>query len=177
MGILWIWILHPQIGPINVFLGALGLPKPGWLADPPWAIPAMLLISLWSGWGGNRMLIFLAGLQGVPEELYEAAKIDGAGTWSRFRHVTLPMISPTMLFNLVLGVIGALKVFSLAYVATKGGPSYATWFVALHIYTQAFDYYRMGYGAALAWLFALMVMAFTFFQLRLSRQWVFYAGA
>lgn len=176
MAILWTWLLHPQIGPINTFLGNIGLPKPGWLADPKWAIPSLILMSLWAGWGGNRMLIFLAGLQGVPQELVEAAEIDGAGTWAKFRNVTLPMISPTMLFNLVLGVIGALKVFSMAYVATKGGPSYATWFFALHIYSQAFDYYRMGYGTALAWLFTVLVLTFTFIQLRFSSRWVFYAG-
>jgi multiple sugar transport system permease protein len=134
------------------------------------------MISLWTGWGGNRMLIFLAGLQGVPQELMEAAEIDGAGRWARFRNVTLPMISPAILFNLVLGVIGALKVFSTAYVATRGGPSYATWFFALHIYFQAFDYYRMGYGTALAWIFTLIVLIFTLLQLRLSERWVYYVG-
>ena len=176
MAILWSWLLHPMMGPVNTVLGKLGLPRPGWLADPTWAIPSLIIMSLWAGWGGNRMLIFLAGLQGVPQELIEAAEIDGAGRWAKFRNVTLPMISPSILFNLVLGVIGALKVFSMAYVATKGGPMYATWFFALHIYSQAFDYYRMGYGSALAWLFAIVVLIFTFLQLRFSERWVYYAG-
>ena len=176
MAILWTWLLHPAIGPINVMLGNLGLPQPGWLADPRWAIPSMILMSLWAGWGGNRMLIFLAGLQGVPESLYESAEIDGAGAWAKFRNVTLPMISPTILFNLILGVIGALKVFSLAYVATKGGPEYATWFFTLHIYTNAFAYFQMGYGTALAWIFTIVVLFFTIIQLRLSDRWVYYAG-
>jgi ABC-type sugar transport system permease subunit len=112
----------------------------------------------------------------VPQELMEASEIDGAGTWSKFRNVTLPMISPTLLFNMILGVIGALKVFTLAFVATQGGPSYATWFYALHIYQQAFAYFRMGYGAALAWIFVLVLLAFTFLQLYFSKRWVYYAG-
>ena len=122
------------------------------------------------------MLIFLAGLQGVPQELYEAAEIDGAGNWAKFRSVTLPMITPTLFFNLILGIIGALKVFTLAFVATLGGPSYSTWFYALHIYRQAFEYFRMGYGSALAWIFVIVLLFFTFIQLRLSQRWVYYAG-
>src|SRR5690606_25531543 len=103
-------------------------PGPGWLTSKDWAMTALIIITLWGMVGGNYMLIFLAGLQGVPQELYEAADIDGASGWAKFRAVTIPMISPTLLFNLILGVIGALKVFTLAFVATKGGPSYATWF-------------------------------------------------
>ena len=116
-------------------------------------MPALIIIALWASIGGNAMMIFLAGLQGVPQELYEAAEIDGAGALGRFRHVTLPMISPTIFFNLVLGMIGALQVFTLAFVATKGGPAYATWFYALHIYKKAFQYFKMGYASALAWIF------------------------
>ena len=122
------------------------------------------------------MLIFLAGLQGVPQELYEAAEIDGAGAWAKFRSVTLPLITPTLFFNLILGIIGALKVFTLAFVATLGGPSYATWFYALHIYRQAFEYFRMGYGSALAWIFVVILLIFTLIQLSLSKRWVYYAG-
>jgi multiple sugar transport system permease protein len=177
MAIVWSWLLHPEAGPINLVLKGIGLPQPGWLTKREWAIPSIILISLWAGWGGNRMLIFLAGLQGVPDELYDASKVDGAGAWRRFLHVTLPMISPTMLFNLVLGVIGALQVFSLAFIATAGGPAYATWFFALHLYRQAFEYHRMGYGSALAWVFAFILVTLTLIQLRLSGRWVFYAGA
>ncbi len=176
LALLWVWLLHPTVGPINTMLGAIGIDGPGWLTSKDWAIPALILISLWSGIGGNGMLIFLAGLQGVPQELYEAAEIDGAGPWTKFRHVTLPMISPTLLFNLILGIIGALKVFTLAFVATNGGPSYATWFYALHIYRQSFEYFRMGYGSALAWIFVIILMIFTYVQLTLSRRWVYYAG-
>ena len=176
LAVLWIWLFHPSVGPINLMLGWIGIDGPGWLASKQWALPALIIISLWAALGGNTMLIFLAGLQGVPQELMEAAEIDGAGRMSKFWNVTLPMISPTLLFNLILGVIGALKVFTLAFVATQGGPSYATWFYALHIYNQAFAYYRMGYGAALAWIFVLVLLIFTFIQLYTSRRWVYYAG-
>ncbi len=176
LALLWLWLFHPTIGPINMGLALVGLPGPGWLTDAHWALPALIIISLWATIGGNTMLIFLAGLQGVPASLLEAAELDGAGRWAKFRQVTLPMISPTMLFNLILGVIGALKVFTLAFVATNGGPSYATWFFALHIYQQAFAYFKMGYGSALAWIFVVMLLVFTVAQLRLSRRWVYYAG-
>ncbi len=176
LAVLWIWLFQPTIGPINAALGAVGIPGPGWLQSKDWALPALIIISLWAGIGGNTMLIFLAGLQGVPRELYEASEIDGAGRWAKFRNVTLPLISPTMLFNLILGIIGALKVFTLAFVATSGGPSYATWFYALHIYRQSFEYFRMGYGSALAWIFVVVLMIFTYIQLVSSRRWVYYAG-
>jgi multiple sugar transport system permease protein len=176
LALLWAWLFHPTVGPINLALGFVGITGPGWLADKSWALPALIIISLWASMGGNGMLIFLAGLQGVPESLMDAAEIDGAGRWQKFLNITLPMISPTLLFNLILGVIGALKVFTIAFVATKGGPSYATWFFALHIYQQAFSYFRMGYGSALAWLFVIMLLVFTYIQLTISRRWVYYAG-
>jgi multiple sugar transport system permease protein len=174
--ILWTWLLHPEVGPINYLLASVGLPKPGWFASPQWALPSIILVSLWMYWGGNTMLIFLAGLQGIPQEMYDAAAVDGAGAWSRFRHVTVPLLSPTIFFNLVLGVIAALKVFSLAYVATQGGPAWATWFFALHIYRNAFEYFEMGYASALAWIFAAILLLLTVLQLRLARRWVYYAG-
>ena len=176
LALLWTWLFHPTVGPINLALGAVGLEGPGWLASESWALPALILITLWGQVGGNGMLIFLAGLQGVPDPMMDAAKIDGAGAWARFRHIVVPMISPTILFNLILGVIAALKVFTLAFVATKGGPQYATWFLALHIYNQAFEYFRMGFASALAWLFVAMLLVFTYVQLKLSNRWVYYAG-
>lgn len=174
--LLWSWLLQPEIGPVNLALGAVGIPGPKWLASSQWALPSIMIINLWASIGGNTMIIFLAGLQGVPESLLDAAAIDGAGPWSKFRHIVLPMISPTFLFNLVLGVIGALKVFTTAFVATNGGPAYSTWFFALHIYQQAFSFLKMGYGSALAWVFVVVVLFFTFIQLSLSRRWVYYAG-
>jgi ABC-type sugar transport system permease subunit len=112
----------------------------------------------------------------VPRELEEAAIVDGAGVWTKFRHVTLPMITPTLFFNLILGVISALQVFTVAFVATTGGPNYGSWFIALHIYQQAFSYLRLGYGATLAWLFLALVLALTMLNLAFSRKWVFYRG-
>lgn len=176
LALVWTWLLHPQLGPLNIALGWVGIQGPGWLADKLWALRSLVLMALWAGVGGNQMLIFLAGLQSVPRELLEAAQIDGAGPWARFRHVTIPMISPTLLFNLILGIIGALKVFTLAFVATNGGPSFSTWFYALHIYNQAFNYFRMGYASALAWIFVVILMVFTYLQLHLSRRWVYYGG-
>jgi multiple sugar transport system permease protein len=173
--ILWIWILHPKLGPVNWLLEQIGIQGPGWMSSAEWAMPTVILIGLWGSLGGNRMIIFLAGLQGVPKELYEASDIDGARQWDKFRHVTLPMISPTMLFNLILGVIGALQVFNIAFIATNGGPAFATWFFALHIYRQAFEYFSMGYGSALAWIFALGLLVLTYVQMKSSR-WVYYAG-
>lgn len=173
---LWKYLMHPRVGLINSLLSHIGIQGPGWLQDPKTALMSVVLIGLWGSMGGNRMLIFLAGLQGVPRELYEAAELDGAGSMSRFFNVTLPMISPTVLFNLILGVIGALQVFTVAFAATGGGPSYATWFYALHIYRQGFEYFRMGYASALAWIFAVGLLLFTWLQMSLSERWVFYAG-
>jgi len=178
MATLWVWLMNPQIGPLNYALGYLGWPRDfPWLTSAKTVIPSLAIMGLWSGLGGNNMLIFLASLQGVPQELHEAASIDGAGSWSRFRFVTLPMISPAMFFNLVLGIINALQVFTQAWVATDGGPFYASWFFALHIYQQSFSYFRMGYGSALAWIFAVIVMALTIANVRLSDRWVYYGGA
>jgi multiple sugar transport system permease protein len=174
--LLWSWLLQPEIGPVNLLLGLVGIHGPTWLTSTKWALPSIMIINLWASFGGNTMIIFLAGLQGVPESLVDAASIDGAGPWSKFRHIIFPMISPTIFFNLVLGVIGALKVFTTAFVATNGGPAYATWFFALHIYQQAFSYFKMGYGSALAWIFVVILLFFTYLQITLSRRWVYYAG-
>lgn len=174
--LLWKWILQPDVGLMNFALAKIGIQGPQWLGSMEWAIPSLIIMALWGSIGGNRMMIFLAGLQGVPQELYEAADIDGASSWDKFRHVTVPMVSPTIFFNLVLGVIGALRVFTSAFVATGGGPAYATWFYALHIYQNAFQYFQVGYAAALAWLFFIVMFSFTYFQFRASARWVYYAG-
>jgi multiple sugar transport system permease protein len=177
LAVLWIYLLQPRLGPMNHFLRQLGIENPpDWLAARDSALYSITMINAWAALGGNTMLIFLAGLQGVPEELYDAATIDGAGIWSKFWHVTLPMISPVLLFNLILAIIASLKVFTTAWVATQGGPAYATWFFALHIYNQAFLYFRMGYGSALAWILATILICFTLFQLWSSKRWVHYEG-
>jgi multiple sugar transport system permease protein len=175
--ILWSWLLHYKVGLVNHLLSMVGIQGPRWLGSQQWAIPSIILIGLWTGIGGGRMIIFLAALQGVPIEFYEAAEIDGAGWWSKFRSITLPMISPTIFFNMVLGIIGALQVFATAYITTKGGPGRATWFYALHLYTHAFEYFDMGYACALAWLMFVVLLGFTLIQLRLSDRWVYYAGS
>ena len=175
--VLWVWMLQPDWGPVNRILWqTVGIQGPRWFQDPEWGIPALISLALWTSVGGTRMIIFLAGLQGVPEELYDAAAIDGAGHWARFRHVTLPMITPTIYFNLILGIIAALQVFTAALVATEGGPAYATWFYALHIYKQAFQFFNMGYASALAWLFAILIIVLTWVQTRIAKSWVYYAG-
>jgi multiple sugar transport system permease protein len=174
--LLWVWVLQPDFGLVNYLLEMVGIKGPAWFGSTEWAIPSLAMIALWNGIGGNRMMIFLAGLQGVPSELIDAAEVDGANTWQRFRHVTLPMITPTLYFNLVLGVIGALQVFTTALIATGGGPAYATWFYALHIYTNAFLYFSMGYASALAWIFFVVMFALTYVQVHVSSRWVYYAG-
>ncbi|HEY3082542.1 MAG TPA: sugar ABC transporter permease [Chloroflexota bacterium] len=176
LGIVWLWLLNPKLGAFNSLLRMVGVGEFPWMTDADTVIPSLILVSLWASAGGSGMVIFLAGLQGVPKELEEAALVDGANIWQRFRHVTLPMITPTIFFNLILGVIGALQVFALAFVATQGGPSYGSWFYTLHIYKQAFDYQRLGYGAALAWLFLALVLLLTLINFAFSRRWVYYRG-
>ena len=176
--VLWGWIFNADVGPINHWIRTItgSDNAPGWFRDPDWAMTGLIIMAMWGAIGGNTMLIFLAGLQGVPQELYDAAVVDGAGLWAKFRNVTLPMLTPTIFFNMVLGIIGALRVFAAAYVATQGGPAYSTWFYALHIYTRAFQYFEMGYASALAWIFFFVLFVFTYVQFRQSRRWVYYAG-
>jgi len=174
--LLWRWMLNPDVGLVNWLLAQIGIKGPGWLASTEWAIPSLAVIGLWASVGGSRMIIFLAGLQSVPNELLEAAEIDGAGRWAKFRNVTLPMLTPTIFFNLILGIIFALRTFEVAFVATNGGPARATWFISLHIYQNAFVSFDMGYASALAWLFLIVLLAFTVISFRTSDRWVFYAG-
>ncbi len=174
--ILFPWLLHPDFGPVNVVIRKFGVAAPGWFSDRRYAIPAMVIMALWLGVGGTRMIIFLAGLQGIPQELYDAASIDGANAWQRTTHVTIPLLTPTIYFNLVLGVIGALQIFAAAFITTGGGPGYATWFFNLHIYKHAFDFLNMGYACTLAWIFAAVIIVLTVIQQRLSGRWVFYYG-
>jgi multiple sugar transport system permease protein len=178
LAIVWTYLLQPTLGPVNHFLRGMGIENPpAWFTSRDTALYSVTMINIWAAVGGNTMLIFLAGLQGVPQELYDAAAIDGAGPIAKFRNVTLPLLTPTIFFNMVLAIIGALKVFTTAWVATQGGPSYATWFYGLHIYNQSFQYFYMGYGSALAWLLAVILIIFTTFQVVTSRRWVHYEGA
>ena len=154
-------------------LQRLGAPEPpGWLSDPLWSKPALVVMSFWGV--GAPTIIFLAGLQGVPRQLYEAAEIDGAGRFGRFRHVTLPMISPLIFFNLVMGFIGATQVFVQVYIMTEGGPEDSTLFYVLYLFKQAFQYLKFGYGAAMAWLLFFIILAATLLQFAFGRKWVHY---
>lgn len=170
--ILWIWIFNPYYGLLNICLKALGIAGPNWLGSRQWAKPALILMSFWHI--GGQMVIYLAGLQGVPEALYDAAEVDGAGWWGKTRHVTVPLMTPTILFNLVMGLIGSFHVFTSALIMTSGGPAKATLFYMLHLYRNAFVYFRMGYASALAWMLFIIVFVLTLVQLRLSDLWVYY---
>ncbi|HEV8636713.1 MAG TPA: sugar ABC transporter permease [Chloroflexota bacterium] len=174
--LLWIWFLSPEFGPLNSLLRAVGIEGPPWLGSPDWSKPALILMSLWGAVGGTTMIIFLAGLQGIPAELYEAAEIDGANAWQGFVNVTLPLLSPAVFFNLVVGMIAAFRVFTAAFVATGGGPLYSTMFYMLHLFNNAFVFLHMGYASALAWLFVLLVLALVVVQVRMATRWVYYEG-
>jgi multiple sugar transport system permease protein len=175
--LLWRWMLNPDVGLVNFLLSQVGIKGPGWLNSIEWAVPALVLMGLWASVGGSRMIIFLAALQDVPQELLEAAEIDGAGRWAKFTNITLPFITPSIFFNLVLGIIFALRTFEVAFVSTAGGPARATWFISLHIYQNAFVSFDMGYASALAWLLFLLLFGLTYIQFLFSGRWVFYAGA
>jgi len=154
--VLWAWILNSDFGLLNALLHVFGIRRILWLQDPDWALPALVLMSLW-GLGGG-MVIYLAGLQGIPNEFYEAAEIDGAGAWAKLWHVTLPLMSPVIFFNLIMSIIGTFQIFTAGYLITNGGPQNATLFYVLYLWRNAFLYLNMGYAAALAWvLFAIII--------------------
>lgn len=179
VSILWLWIFNPEFGLLNTALHAIGIEGPLWLQSETWAKPALVLMSLW-GVGGS-MIIFLAALQGVPHELYEAAELDGAGSMRRFLHITLPMISPALFFSLVMGLIGGFQVFTQAFVMTgtaqpgsEGGPNNATLFMVLYLYKKAFMDFKMGYASAIAWVLFFIILALTLVQRRFGQRWVHY---
>ncbi|NUQ04494.1 MAG: sugar ABC transporter permease [Anaerolineae bacterium] len=162
--LLWAWMFNTEFGLINSFIRALGGSKIAWLQDPAWAMPAFVILSLWGS--GASMIIFLAGLQGIPDIYYEAAEIDGAGRWAKMRHITLPMMSPIFFFNLVIGFINSFQVFVIGYLITDGGPQNSTLFLVLYIYRSAFQNLKMGYAAALSWLLfgILLVLSLIIFR-------------
>ncbi len=175
-GVVWVFIFHPNQGILNRLLGLAGIPGPAWTASVDWALPALIIMGLW-GFGG-AMVIFLAGLQDVPRSLYEAAELDGASSFQQFRHVTFPTVSPVIFFNLVMGLIGAMKAFDSAYVfgltgaGIPGGPARATLFYALNLYQKAFNYFHMGLASAMAWLLFLVILLLTWLNFRLAKKWV-----
>ena len=169
----WWWMLNPDSGLINAALARIGIvPGPRWLVSPRWALPAVIMMGVWGS--GGSMLIFLGALQGVPHELYEAAMLDGATALRRFFNITLPMISPTIFFSIVMGLIGAFQIFSETYLMTQGGPNNATLTYVLLIYRKTFEHLRFGYGSALAWILFLILMFFTLLVFKSSDVWVYY---
>ncbi len=171
--LIWNWLYSPNFGPINYALGAIGIDGPPWLASTTWAMPAIIVMSVWKGFGIN-MLIFLAGLQGIPQELLEAAMIDGATRWQRFWRVTWPLLTPTTFFVLVISCIASFQVFEQVYIMTEGGPAYATTVLGLFIYLNAFRYNNMGYAAAAAYLLFALILVITLIQFRLQNRWTHY---
>lgn len=166
VAIVWRYLYHPRVGLLNQLLGALGVPPIDWLGDPAWAMPALILLAIWKGFGFN-MVIFVAGLQAIPERLYEAARLDGANAWQQVRFVTLPSLAPTAFFVAVMTMIGSLQLFAEPYVMTQGGPSFATLSVVLLMFQEGFRYWNMGYAAAIAFVLFAILLAGTALQLRL----------
>lgn len=174
VALLWRWLFAADFGLFNSLLAMVGIEGPAWLSDSRTALPALIIMSLWAVGGG--MIIYLAGLQSVPTEMYEAAQLDGANTAQRFWNITVPMISPVIFFQTVMGLIGALQTFTQAYIMTDGGPMNATLFFLLYLYRNAFQYFHMGYASALAWLLFAYILALTLLLLRSSSAWVYYEG-
>jgi multiple sugar transport system permease protein len=170
--LLWMLIFQADFGLANYVLDELGLPRQLWLLDPAQAKPVLVFMYLWGV--GASMPIFLAGLKGIPAEMYEAAKIDGAGRWQSFRNITLPLLSPVIFFVVMTGFIAGFQVFTAAYIATAGGPANSTRFFVLHLYDTAFKFFRMGYASAMAWLLFVIVLAFTLAQFAVARRLVYY---
>jgi multiple sugar transport system permease protein len=183
----WLWMLNPQFGFVNNLLGLVNIAGPAWFQDPAWSKPALVLLGIWTS--GQAIIIYLAAMQDVPRSLYEAAEIDGAGPLRRVINITLPMITPAFLFNVVIGIIGAFQYFTQAFIAggtgsgagsstgiAAGAPQDSTLFVVLHLYNNAFGYLRMGYASAIAWVLTAIILAITLAVLRSSGRWVYYGG-
>ncbi len=170
--VLWAWIFNTEFGLLNVVLRAIGLTKVKWLQEPSWALVAMIVMSLWGV--GSSMIVFLAGLQGIPDIYYEAAEIDGAGRWQKLRYITIPVMSPVIFFNLIMGIIGSFQVFTAGFLITDGGPQNGTLFLVLYIYRNAFEYLNMGYAAVLSWVLFGIIAIFTFLVFKYYGSQVYY---
>lgn len=174
-GLVWVWLFNPDFGLFNYLLYLLtGLQGPNWLGSERWVMPAMIISGLWGM--GAGVIIFLAALQNIPQELHEAAELDGANILRRFWHVTVPLLSPVILYNLLIGMIGALQTFARIYVMTRGGPNYASYFYNLYLYDNAFSYFKLGLASAQAWILFVVIMILTVIALRTSGRWVYYSG-
>lgn len=174
VALLWRWLFSGEFGLINAMLSYIGIDGPSWLGDPQWALRSLVGMSLWGV--GSGAIIYLAGLQGIPTDLYEAAEVDGARNWDRFWKITLPMMTPVVFFQLVVGAIAALQVFTQAFIMTSGGPANSTLFLLLYLYQNAFTYWRMGYASALAWLLFAYILILTLIMQFTSKRWVYYEG-
>lgn len=172
--VIFVWILNPQIGLVNGLLKQVGITGPAWLQDTQWAFWSLVFMSLWAV--GGSMIIYLAGLKDIPTTLYEAAIIDGANAWQRTIHVTLPMLTPVIFFNLIMGVIGSFQYFTQAFIMTQGGPEDSTHFYALYLFNRAWRYLDMGYASAMAWILFIIVMSLTLFIFRTHHRWVHYGS-
>lgn len=173
ISLMWLWIYNPEFGVLNFLLRQIGIKGPAWLSSTTWAMPAVIIMAVWRGLGYS-MLIYLAGLQGIPDVYYEAAAIDGAGRWAKFWHITVPLLSPTTFMLLILSIIGAFQVFEYTYVMTGGGPVYSTLTMVLYVYNNAFRDFQMGYASALAYILFFILLILTIIQFRLQRLWVHY---
>lgn len=173
--ILWSWMFNPNYGLLTLAVEALGLKAPAWLGDPRWAKASLIIMSLWGA--GSGMIIYLAGLKNIPKTYYEAAQLDGAGSWTIFWRITIPLLTPTLFFQLIMGIIGSFQVFTQAFIMTDGGPNDATLFYVLHLYRNAFQFWRMGYASAMAWVLFAIIMAFTAVNWLSSKYWVHYDQA
>ncbi len=172
VSVLWIWVFNPEFGILNVILSFFGIKGPRWLADPHWALSALILMSLWSLGGG--MIIYLAALKGISRSLYEAAELDGANRVQQLFNITIPQITPTIFFNLIMSIIGSFQVFTQAYSMTNGGPQRSTLFYMYYLFDTAFIKFRMGYASALAWVLFIIILVFTLLVIRSSTLWVYY---
>lgn len=172
VAVLWIWVFNPSYGILNILLALVGIEGPKWLGDPNWALPALILMSLWSL--GGSMIIFLAGLKGISSTLYEAAELDGANKAQQLLSITIPQLTPTIFFNLVMSIIGSFQVFTQAYAMTEGGPQKSTLFYMYYLFDMAFIKFRMGYASALAWVLFIIILVFTLLVIRSSSLWVYY---
>jgi multiple sugar transport system permease protein len=172
VSLMWMWLLQPDTGIINTLLGQVGIKGPAWFWDPGWALPSVAMMNVWKV--GGSAIIYLAGLQNIPHHLYEVAMIDGAGRVSRFRRITLPLLTPTIFFQLVIEMIDSFKVFTEAFVITQGGPLKATFFYLLYFYQEAFENFNMGYASALALVLTAIILISTIILNQTSKRWVFY---
>jgi multiple sugar transport system permease protein len=171
----WFYILRPDTGPLAGMLAWFGIEGPRWLGEARWALPALMGINIWISFGG-QMVIFLAGIKGIPRELYEVAEIDGAGSWAKLWNVTLPLLTPTIFLNLVLGIIGAMQIFDIPFVMTEGGPNDATRTYMVHLYNKGWVQLQMGSASAMGWVLFIIIMVITLFVIRSSQAWVYYEG-